>query len=162
MIKSLLCSIFLTTMLVGDGYILRTNEFEITLPSKPIYQTQEVNTANTTLTLHLYVLEQDVSFFVVSHSDYPLSINLNDKELFFKGVINGMVSNFQGTLIQVQDLYINSIIGKEVIVELPDGDGVKVYYYLQDRTLYQLMVKTSFQEMSSKEITNFFTSFKFI
>ena len=54
MIKNLFCSIFLITMCLSDGYILKTNVFEITLPSKPTYQTQGVNVANATLTLHLY------------------------------------------------------------------------------------------------------------
>jgi len=142
-----------------NSYELQTIYFNIALPDKPNYRTQSVNLGSEALSLHLYILEQGASYYIVSHTYYPLSIDLSNPDKFFKGVINGMVSNYQGSLVFERALKTNNAIGKKVRVKLPDGDFVEVDYYLKGRTLYQVLIKANVKDIQSSQIQNCFDSF---
>lgn len=158
--KALLVPILSMIFLQSTTYKLQTENFEVVLPAKPDYRTQSVNTGVATLNLHLYILEQGPTYYIISHSYYPPSIDLSDPEKFFRGVISGMISNYQGTLLHEQTLNKDKGLGKKVRIELPDGDLVEVDYYLMDRTLYQILVKASPQEIQFPEVQNCLSSFK--
>jgi hypothetical protein len=101
-----------------------------------------------------------MSYYVVSYSHYPESINLTDKNLFFKGVIAGMVSNYKGTLVSEENINKSGVTGKRVKVKLDEYNYVVVDYYLKDRTLYQLIAKAEKADLNSSDIANYFTSFR--
>lgn len=147
-------------LLQPTAFKLRTEAFEVVLPAKPDYRTQSINAGVATLNLHLYILEQDSIYYIISHSYYPPSIDLSNPEKFFKGVISGMVSSYEGTLLHEQNLNKGKSLGKKIRIELPDGDWVEVNYYLMDRTLYQILVKTSPYEIQLPEVQNSLSSFK--
>lgn len=154
-----LCIILLSVFLMQQSHKLQTKKFEIVLPAEPMYRTQTVNAGVTDLELYLYIVEQGSSYYIVSHSFYPSSIDLSNTSNFFKGVVNGMVANYQGRLIFEKPLNTDITIGKKVRVELPDGDFVEVNYYLKERTLYQVLVKSSLQEIQSDKVQNCLSSF---
>jgi hypothetical protein len=156
--KTLLAVILL--MALQSSYKLETKEFEINLPAEPTYRTQAVNVGSADLTLHLYILEQGTTYYIVSHSYYPLSIDLSNPEQFFNGVIGGMVTNYQGTLLSEENHNAFGAVGKRVQVQLPDDDLVEVHYYLKDRVLYQVLIKANPAEIQSQNILNSFNSFK--
>ena len=157
--KSLLL-IILSLVFMGESYLLQKPAFEVLLPNEPTYQKQMVDAGAATLELHLYLLEQGTSYYIVSHSYYPENIDLTDTERFFKGVINGMVSNYQGTLVSEQNITATQVIGKSVNVKLDDNNSVRVDYYLKGRTLYQLMVKADKSEFNNEQVKKYFASFK--
>lgn len=86
--KSLLLIVFSLVFMQGS-YLLQTNNFEALLPDEPTYQKQFVDLGGEKLELHMFLLEQGMSYYVISYSHYPESIDLTDKERFFKGVIAG-------------------------------------------------------------------------
>jgi len=155
----ILCILLLSMFLMQPPHKLQTNKFEIVLPAESSYRIQTVDAGIANLELHLYILEQGSSYYIVSHSFYPTSIDLSNTSNFFKGVVNGMVANYQGNLIFEKPLNVGGAIGKKVRVQLPDGDVVEVNYYLKGRTLYQVLIKSSLQEIQSNQVQDCFSSF---
>lgn len=139
--------------------------FSVLLPGTPEEQTQSVDTPAGSIDIHMFLLDQGSSAFMVGYSDYPESLIAQaDPMLLLDGARDGAVGNVGGTMRSERELTLNSNPGREIKFDVPDssdlpggGYAVARLYLVQNR-LYQVIGMAK-KDVSEEEIIKFLDSF---
>jgi hypothetical protein len=144
--------------------------FVIAFPGKPGFQTHTGQSAAGPLAYQTHGLDIGVAFFIVSYTDIPVSLPLNEKELINRALDAGRdraLAGAGGKLITESPLTLDGYPGRYLFYS--DANSLThSHNYLVGKRLYQLLVisddyRTGPAEDQKffKDIVNrFFTSFK--
>lgn len=103
--------------------------------------------------------------YIATYSEYStIKFSPNDKEAlaqYFRGAVDGMVSNTEGKLLSETTIDMDGIPGREVRIGLGNEAGVlTARLYLSHNKSYVLVVVTGAENDRNTSIARFFNSFR--
>lgn len=146
------------------------NDFSISIPSgfsKPQVETKYISTDFGDVPTNIYSSENRNGACIIMSSTYPDELfEKKTEEKILSDAMNGAISSQKFQLISKQDLLRDNLKGLSFIVKTKDKKNpiyIKYEYCLKIPKLYQVAYSTySLQELSQKEILNYFRSFEII
>ncbi|MBD1900935.1 hypothetical protein NDI44_04480 [Trichocoleus sp. DQ-A3] len=183
----LLCSLFLTTCLVGGAPIInavqaeqpillaqsvwkpfasRAGGFTVLMPSTPNQSQQTLQTKGGPIKVQLFqAFRPNQAGYVVGYSELPANLIKTQRDVndFLAGAIYGFTNSSKGKLLSQRNITLANSPGREFKVQLSQGVIIKSRFYLVDRRrFYQVFVVTDREQDLVKSIDGFLTSFKLI
>jgi hypothetical protein len=181
----LLCSVFLTTFLVGGSptinavqaeqpillaqsvwkpFSSRGGGFTVLMPGTPNQSQQTLQTKGGPIKIQLFeAFRPNQAGYVVGYSDLPANAIKTPRDVndFFAGAIYGFTKSSKGKLLSQRNINLGSYPGREFKLQLSQGVILKSRFYLVDRRrFYQVFVVTDKEQDLVKSIDGFLTSFK--
>jgi hypothetical protein len=138
--------------------------FAVIFPG-PIERTaQEVDTALGKIALHLAVFDGGEKACMVIYCDYPPdALAKTDPNKAYEGAINGAVQNSGGTLRSKSDFKLGDIVGRDVIIDVPEKKTVvHVRFFLVQARLHQAMYCGPTDSENGPDATAFLNSFRLL
>ncbi|MEW5859674.1 MAG: hypothetical protein AB1861_20195 [Cyanobacteriota bacterium] len=183
--NQLLCSLFLTTFLVGGSlpidpvqaeqpillaqsvwkpFSSSAGGFTVLMPGTPNQSQETIQTKAGPIKVQLFqTFRPNQAGYVVGYSDLPANAikTPSDVNSFFAGAITGFTNSSKGKLLSQRNINLGNYPGREFKVQLSQGVIVKSRFYLVDRRrFYQVFVVTDKEQDLVKSIDGFLTSFK--
>lgn len=146
------------------------NDFSIALPSgfsKPKIETKYISTDFGEIPTSIYSSENKNGACIIMSSTYPDELfEKKTEEKILSDAMDGAISSQKFQLISKHNLLRDNLKGLSFIVKTKDKKNpiyIKYEYCLKTPKLYQVAYSTySLQELSQKEILNYFRSFEII
>ena len=166
-----LCLLFTSFRLLNDWILYQTKHCSIYFPSKPSFETEDMNSAVGKLKIDMYMYEvpdsvaDDNHLYALYETEYPEnSISSDRKEKqddFFRGAIDGSAKNVNGKILSEKKIELEGYPGHEVRIDFKDGLAViRMRYYLVKNRLFMLQIFTETKKEQNKSIDRFMDSFK--
>jgi hypothetical protein len=144
--------------------------FSMKFPRQPTPQTQDVNTGNLHLKLHMHVYDaskykDDNLAYVVMYCDYPSDMVNSDfrdeiVDTIIYGGINSMAESMEGKIISIEKSNYKDFPGKRARVDVKKGEGYAyVKIYLVHSRMYLMEVVCDTKNDHNASIEKFFDSF---
>lgn len=134
------------------------------MPIRPNFSMERKSTQEDYVTVQLYKCEDLAinSFYTISHTTYPRGFANNiTLSAFFQDLVKQAVSSISGVLLSDVDISTASVKGREIEIELEEGDFVvRSRFYLVDNRFYQIMVGNSKRTSYSDKDNAFMNSLK--
>ncbi len=112
------------------------------MPSKPKEVKQTRSTASGPITIYVYGAEQGRVGYFASYADFPVDLSSIDSEQLFNlmaSAININLNEQQGKFISQQQLNLNGMMGREMVLEAPGKKAIlRVRIYVGGRRMYQV------------------------
>lgn len=153
-----------TTNNTPTEYKTEAGGFIVNFLGVPQEEKKAVDTAMGSIDMNIYSVSKDDIAYVISTNDYPEQFvkSKNTKDIL-NDSRDGILSNTKGKLLYESDIQLEQFPGKELKYEVAEGAGItRQRIFLVNQRLYQISVSTGSEEKYSKEINNFFDSFKLI
>lgn len=161
---------FVTYAATEKWYAYNNNYCTLLFPEKPEESQQEIDSEIGKLTLDIVMYDASTNekdknkIYGLYRTTYPDSlINSNKKELhptFFRGAIDGAVSNVKGTLISEKDYNMGEFPGKEIKINYEDGLAIiNMRCILIHNSLYMLQVIYLTENDNNEACKKFLDSF---
>jgi hypothetical protein len=147
--------------------------FQVEMPDLPAIETQVLSSKIGELFMHMYIHEgvegvDENLIYMVNYTDYPEKvINSNMEEValdnYFRGSIDGAVSNMEGTLVEEKKITVLGYQGREVVVNYLNGVAVvRMQTFLVNNRMYALQVITLAENDNNASQKRFFNSFELL
>ena len=136
----------------GGGYAIR-------LPKTPTSLAKKVSTIAGDVVLYYMTLNTDDLEYNIGYADYPPNLDMTEQERIYGAFRDGLLRETQAALISDKEIRLKDLVGREVVIS---KDGVKEAnrLYLVDHRLYVISIDYSVKQDRSKEINQYFNSFK--
>jgi hypothetical protein len=170
---SLLIIVICTSFILPrDWIVLNKTDFSIEFPVMPVADTQTVNTALGDMVMYMYNYdasasgrEDDNFFYSLITSVYPgkeiSSDNTPILEGFFRGSVDGAVTNVKGKLLSEKNIELNGYPGRDVKVDYGNGAAtINLRMYLVKNKMYMLQTITKTNKDGNSAISRFLNSFR--
>lgn len=177
---TLLVGTVLTISFVHPGKTIHSDDWvpfedagcKMLFPKAPANESQTVNTAIGELKLYNHSYEvpdgvqDDNLVYVLSETEFPDTSTINSKsskeviDKFFRGAVDGGVSNAHGKLLTEETIQLDGFPGKKFRAGVQDGAAIMtIKTYLVKNKLYMLQVITETKKDFNKSMDKFMRSF---
>ena len=162
--KSFISLVFLFVSVALSAQVKYTSplgNFRITYPGSPEYQNSDVDLAEGTIKLHMFIYTGEKEVFMVACADYPTEY-LNTEELrktFIDNAAEGFFGELNITPGNRKDVKAGKYKGAEFKGQGTDY-GVLYRVYIAGNTVFQVAIMTSGAYPEEKAAKSFFKSFK--
>ncbi len=116
--------------------------FTVMMPSKPKEVKQTRSTAAGPITIYVYGADQGKVGYFASYADFPVDLSSVDSEQLFNlmaSAININLSEQKGKFLSQQQLNLNGMMGREMVLEAPGKKAIlRVRIYVGGRRMYQV------------------------
>ncbi len=141
--------------------------FSVSIPGTFQESTQSVSTQLGAIDLHIFMLGQANSAYMLSYADYPENfVKQSDVNTMLDGARDGALKNVNATLGGTKAISLDGSPGREFTASVPDsksvpgGGSVQARIYLVKSRLYQLLVLTAKGNETEVDADKFLASFK--
>ena len=156
-----------------NWYLLKSDEYKIEFPVKPVPQTQMIKSEIGELKMDIFMHdasenEKDENLvYGFMYTEYPDSlINSGKTELltnFFRNAIDGSLGNVKGKLLSETIIEIDKFPGREIKIEFMEGLYImKMRFYLVRNKMYIIQTITDIKKTDNKSAERFMGSFGLI
>jgi len=134
--------------------------YAVRLPQTPMVLSRKVPTPIGEMVLQYMTLKTEDMEYNVGYIDYPPMIDVSNPEGLYGGFREGVLRASQALLVTDKSIKLKEQTGREIVLS-KDGVRQATHVFLIDHRLYAVTVDYSEKQDKSKEVNQFFNSFRF-
>jgi len=142
----------------------KEGKFSVSLPTKPVKQTQKARSDIGELQVHLFIVDQKERGFIASYTDYPNgSVTDQTRQKVLDACRDGNVKGVKGKLASEKKITLGEKKheGRELLIELPGGKATyRARIFLVGDRLYQVIAIGPDDFARSQAVTDYLDSFQ--
>jgi uncharacterized protein YbaP (TraB family) len=147
----------------GNWFLHEDPAFTCFFPRQPLIDRQTINTQYGPLRLTTYNaddFENGLSYFV-STNVYPSGYKLKKESAFYKDLIADAERQYFGRAVSVEKIKKGKFTGREVVLNLNDGNVYRMHFFIDNNAVYQYLVGGSSSAIQSANVDFFLDEFRF-